>query len=81
MSRPDFDTRCGDALKVLAEMESFPLDKIVERANKAIAEKEWPTASALFQSISLKAIRMGEYTMQQEINLLRGALDGEDQED
>lgn len=81
MSRLDFDARSNEAMKVLVEMESFPMDKMLERANKAIADKEWPTAFVLFQSISLKAIRMGEHTLRQEVNLMKEADNGKEQED
>jgi hypothetical protein len=81
MSRPDFDARANTAVTVLVEMEAFSLDKILERANKAIADKEWPTAHVLFQAISLKAIRMAEHTLRQEVNLMKEADNGKDQED
>lgn len=72
----DFNGRSEDAVRIRQEAEGEPLDKTVERANKALANKEWPTAALLLQMVSLKAMHLGAFALQQEVNLMKGAMDG-----
>jgi hypothetical protein len=72
----DFIAREADALAVSKELEGMPIDKLVDRANKALVDKQWPTAMLLLCQVSAKAASLGSYAMQQETELLKGAMNG-----
>lgn len=73
---PDFNERSNRAVDALGDITALPLDKLVERANKALADKEWPTAALLLQRASILSMHLSTYAMQQEVNLMKGGNGG-----
>ncbi len=77
----DFEARSQEATRIATEMQAMPMDKLVERANEALAAKEWMTAALLLSHVTVKAQRMAAHAMEQEVALLRGQMNGPKQED
>jgi hypothetical protein len=72
----DFNERTERAVDALTDLAAWPLDVVVNRANTALAEKQWPTAALLFQRASILAMNLATHALQQEVNLIRGEISG-----
>lgn len=69
------------AMRAYAEAQGMPIDKVLAKANKAMEDKEWMVAHILLAHVSKQAIMLSAHALKQEIALLKGAIDGQEQED
>ena len=67
-----FNERALKAVVTAEELQGMPIETMLARANKALAEKQWPTAALLFQEVSLKAIILASHCFEQEVKLIKG---------
>lgn len=69
--KTDPGERLLEAVDVNKEMEGLPLDILTQRANKALAEKQWPLAATLFGAVATKALHLSAHAFMQEVEYIK----------